>query len=117
MSEEQYNYSDQVFITVRDYDTEDATYWLSIKPVYQNWILSILINGYFPCDMQKLRKICKYIYDYTDFEEGLHCFTRLHGILSKIVMHLQDKEGASLYYIKRMKKNIDYIERMMQSYG
>lgn len=38
-------------------------------------------------------------------------FAILSGILSELLKAYQDA-GCTLSYIKRMKKNIDYIERM-----
>ena len=85
---------------------------LSIAPVYQYWRLHIIIDGFFPCTMDKCRKICKLIYNAADdTEETEQIFALLSSILSDLLTAYQDA-GCKLSYIKRMKKNIDYIERM-----
>ena len=85
---------------------------LSIAPVYKYWRLHIIIDGFFPCTMDKCRKIYKLIYNAADdIEEAEQIFAILSSILSDLLTAYQDA-GCELSYIKRMKKNIDYIERM-----
>lgn len=83
--------------------------WLVIAPVYQYWRLQINIDGFFPCTMDKCRKICNLIYK--SAEDAEQIFSILSTILSELLTAYQDA-GCSLSYIKRMKKNIDYIERL-----
>lgn len=86
--------------------------YLSIAPVYKYWRLHIIIDGFFPCTMDKCRKICTLIYKAADdTEDAEQVFDLLSDILSELLTAYQDG-GCSLSYIKRMKKNIDYIERM-----
>ena len=85
---------------------------LRIAPVYQYWRLQIIIDGFFPCAMDKCRKICTLIYKSADYtEDAEQVFVILSDILTELLTAYQDA-GCSLSYIKRMKKNIDYIERM-----
>lgn len=85
---------------------------LSIAPVYKYWRLHIIIDGFFPCTMDKCRKICTLIYNAADdAEEAEQIFAILSSILSDLLTAYQDA-GCELSYIKRMKRNIDYIERM-----
>lgn len=85
---------------------------LCIAPVYQHWRLQIIIDGFFPCDMGKCRKICTLIYNAADdAEDAEKIFAILSDILSELLTAYQDA-GCTLSYIKRMKRNIDYIERM-----
>lgn len=85
---------------------------LCIAPVYQYWRLQIIIDGFFPCDMGKCRKICALIYNAADdAEDAEKIFAILSDILSELLTAYQDA-GCTLSYIKRMKRNIDYIERM-----
>lgn len=85
---------------------------MTIAPVYQYWCLQIVIDGFFPCTMDKCRKICTLIYKYADYsEDAEQVFAILSTILSELLIAYQDA-GCELSYIKRMKKNIDYIERM-----
>lgn len=88
-------------------------YIMYIRPVYQHWRLTILLDGFFPCDMARCRKLCKMLYDYSDYDCKA-CFITLSGCLQHILDKMQDK-GCELSYIKRMKKNIDYIERMAEN--
>ena len=80
-----------------------------IAPVYQYWRLQIIIDGFFPCDMGKCRKICTLIYNAAD--DASQIFAILSSILSELLTAYQDA-GCKLSYIKHMKRNIDYIERM-----
>lgn len=85
---------------------------LYIAPVYQYWRLQIIIDGFFPCAMDKCRKICTLIYNAADdTEDAEQVFAILSDILSELLTAYQDA-GCSLSYIKRMKRNIDYIERL-----
>ena len=85
---------------------------LCIAPVYKYWRLQIIIDGFFPCTMDKCRKICTLIYNAADdAEDAEQVFVILSTILTELLKAYQDA-GCSLSYIKRMKKNIDYIERM-----
>lgn len=85
---------------------------MTIAPVYQYWRLQITIDGFFPCTMDKCRKICTLIYNAADdAEDAEQVFVILSTILTELLKAYQDA-GCSLSYIKRMKKNIDYIERM-----
>lgn len=85
---------------------------LIIAPVYEYWRLQIIIDGFFPCAMDKCRKICTLIYKAADdTEDAEQIFAILSSILSDLLTAYQDA-GCNLSYIKRMKKNIDYIERM-----
>lgn len=85
---------------------------MTIAPVYQYWRLQIIIDGFFPCTMDKCRKICKLIYNAADYtEDAEQVFVILSDILTDLLTAYQDA-GCELSYIKRMKKNIDYIERM-----
>lgn len=85
---------------------------LCIAPVYQYWRLQIIIDGFFPCAMDKCRKICTLIYNAADdADDAEQIFVILSDILSELLTAYQDA-GCSLSYIKRMKRNIDYIERM-----
>ena len=85
---------------------------ITIAPVYQYWRLQIIIDGFFPCTMDKCRKICTLIYKSADYtEDAEQVFVILSDILTELLTAYQDA-GCSLSYIKRMKKNIDYIERM-----
>ncbi len=88
-------------------------YIMHINPVYQHWHLTILLDGFFPCDMGRCRKLCKMLYEYSDYDCKL-CFISLAGCLHHILNKMRDK-GCELSYIKRMKKNIDYIERMAEN--
>lgn len=85
---------------------------LTIAPVYKYWRLQIIIDGFFPCTMDKCRKICALIYNSADdIEDVEQIFVLLSSILSDLLTAYQEA-GCELSYIKRMKKNIDYIERM-----
>ena len=88
-------------------------YILHINPVYQHWHLTIILDGFFPCDMGRCRKLCKMLYDYSDFDCKA-CFMILAGCLQGILNKMRDKD-CSLSYIKRMQKNRDYIERMSEN--
>lgn len=86
---------------------------LAYSTCYQYWRLTIIIDGYFPCTMDKCRKICTLIYNAADdTEDAEQVFVILSDILSELLTGYQDAGGCTLSYIKRMKKNIDYIERM-----
>lgn len=90
---------------------------LTIAPVYQYWRLQIIIDGFFPCTMDKCRKICTLIYKSSDYEEDAEqVFAILSTILSEILTAYQDA-GCELSYIKRMKRNIEYIERLSNKDG
>lgn len=85
---------------------------MTIAPVYQYWRLQIIIDGFFPCTMDKCRKICALIYKYADeAQEAEQVFAILSTILKELLTDYQDS-CCELSYIKRMKKNIDYIERL-----
>lgn len=85
---------------------------MTIAPVYKYWRLQIIIDGFFPCTMDKCKKICTLIYESSYYEEdAVQVFALLSTILSELLTAYQDA-GCSLSYIKRMKKNIDYIERL-----
>lgn len=88
-----------------------------IAPVYQYWRLDIIIDGFFPCTMDKCRKICTLIYKWSDYpEDAEQVFAILSTILSELLTAYQDA-GCELSYIKRMKRNIDYIERLSNKDG
>jgi hypothetical protein len=102
-------YTDVTDSIIIEHTTLDE-YILHIEPVFQHWRLIIIMDGFFPCDMGKCRKICKMLYDYSDYECA-PLFTILADCLQDILNKMRGK-SCYLSYIKRMKKNIDYIERM-----
>ena len=102
-------YTDLTDSIIIEHNTLDE-YILHIAPVFRHWRLTIIMDSFFPCDMGKCRKLCKMLYDYLDYE-CMPLFISLYACLQDIFNKNQDK-GCDLSYIKRMKKNIDYIERM-----
>ena len=98
-------FSTGVMIHGRNNDT-----YLIIHPIAEHWTLSITIDGFFPCRMDICRKICKMIFDNADEDAG-RCFKTLADILKATLAAMQEHD-IQLSYIKRMKRNIDYIERM-----
>ena len=102
-------YTDVTDSIIIEHTTLDE-YILHIAPVFQHWRLTIIMDGFFPCDMSKCRKLCKMLYDYSDYE-CTPLFTILADCLQNILNTMRGK-SCYLSYIKRMQKNIDYVERM-----
>lgn len=56
-------YTDLTDSIIIEHTTLDE-YILHVAPVFQHWRLTIIMDGFFPCDMGKCRKLCKMLYDF-----------------------------------------------------